>query len=77
MYICLPAGQPACFVEGLPGANSAPPAAACLHLQAIGNGELFEQHRQLIDVRKQLADHDHVRGTWLLSARKLLQTAQC
>ncbi|PRW39176.1 Structural maintenance of chromosomes 5 [Chlorella sorokiniana] len=27
--------------------------------KAIGNGELFEQHKQLIDVRKQLADHDH------------------
>lgn len=31
-----------------------------LHMQAIGNGELFEQHQRLIEVRKQLADHDHV-----------------
>lgn len=29
-------------------------------MQAIGNGELFEQHQRLIEVRKQLADHDHV-----------------
>lgn len=29
--------------------------------QAIGNGELYEQHQQLVEARKELADQDAVR----------------
>lgn len=31
-------------------------------MQAIGNGELYEQHSQLIKVRRELAGHDQVGG---------------
>lgn len=44
------------------------PACLPARLQAIGNGELYEQHAELIKVRKQLREEDMVRTHTVLGS---------